>query len=209
MTTITNELISALLQVMVFSLIPFIFFLFRKGKGQTFFNYIGLIKPTAKSVVGVIVVTLIFVVMGTGLTFMDAGIRQAVISPPSVTGNLRAMGCNGVSLSVLLIIALVKTSLSEEIFFRGFLAKRLIHLLGFKPGNFLQALIFGLIHLLLFWLLTKTTILPLAIIFVFSSVAGWVIGYIKEKYARGSIIPGWIAHGLGNTLSYFIIAFIL
>lgn len=209
MTPIINELISALLQVLVFTLIPFVFFLFRKDKSQTFFRYIGLYQPTAKSVAGVIVVTLLFVSMGTGLTFIDAGIRQAVISPPSVTGNIRAMGCNGVSLSVLLIIALLKTSLSEEIFFRGFLAKRLIQLLGFKTGNLLQALIFGLIHLLLFWLLTRTTVLPLLIIFIFSSVAGWVIGYIKEKYARGSIIPGWIAHGLGNTLSYFIIAFML
>jgi membrane protease YdiL (CAAX protease family) len=127
----------------------------------------------------------------------------------SVTGKLRLMDLNAISLSILLIIALLKTSFSEEILFRGFIAKQLIHKLGFKTGNFLQATVFGVIHLVLFWLLTKTTFIPLTFILIFSSFAGWVIGYIKEKYANGSIIPGWIAHGLGNTISYFIIAFII
>jgi hypothetical protein len=29
------------------------------------------------------------------------------------------------------------------------------------------------------------------------------------EYANGSIVPGWIAHGLGNTMSFFILAFII
>jgi len=57
--------------------------------------------------------------------------------------------------------------------------------------------------------LTKTTAIPLIVITVFSTGMGWIIGYIKEKYANGSIVPGWVAHGLGNTISYSIIAFIL
>ncbi|MBK7959292.1 MAG: CPBP family intramembrane metalloprotease [Bacteroidetes bacterium] len=80
---------------------------------------------------------------------------------------------------------------------------------GFKIGNLLQAAIFGLLHLLLFWLLTSASFIPLIVITVFSTLMGWIIGYIKEKYANGSIIPGWIAHGLGNTISYAIIAFML
>jgi hypothetical protein len=50
---------------------------------------------------------------------------------------------------------------------------------------------------------------PLAFIFAVSTVGGWLIGYIKEKQAAGSIIPGWIAHATANVLSYAIIAFVI
>jgi lysylphosphatidylglycerol synthetase-like protein (DUF2156 family) len=68
-------------------------------------------------------------------------------------------------------------------------------------------MLFGVIHLVLFWALTKATIAFLLFSFLFSFVAGWTIGYVKEKYANGSIMPGWIAHATGNVLSYIIIAF--
>ncbi|WP_156138344.1 hypothetical protein [Sphingobacterium sp. T2] len=38
---------------------------------------------------------------------------------------------------------------------------------------------------------------------------GKTLGYIKEKKGNGSIIPGWVAHGLGNFVTYFTIAFVL
>jgi len=209
MIQLVNEIISTILQIGLFTLIPFIFFLFRKDKTLTFFRYIGLYKPTTKPLLYVILASLIFLIAGIGLTFIDDRIKQAVLSPNSVTGKLRLMGLNATTIAILLIIALFKTSFAEEILFRGFIAKRLINKLGFKIGNILQAIIFGLLHLLLFWQLTETTFIPLTFIFIFSSFAGWTIGYIKEKFANGSIIPGWVAHGLGNTLSYFIIAFII
>lgn len=209
MGQIITEFISAILQVMGLTLIPFVFFLFRKDKDQTFFKYIGLTKPTIKSVIIVFSVAFLFVVIGVGLAFIDEGWKQALLSPNSVTGKIRLMGFSMTSVLVLLIIALIKTSLSEEIFFRGFIAKQLTNKLGFKIGNILQSLIFGLMHLLLFGLLTKIPLLPLIVIFVFSTLAGWAIGYVKEKYANGSIVPGWIAHGLGNTISYAIVAFMM
>jgi membrane protease YdiL (CAAX protease family) len=209
MTQIVTEFISAILQVIAFSIIPFIFFLVRKDKNESFFQYLGLIKATRTSVVYVIGISLIFVLIGIGLTFVNEGWKQATLSPNSITGKIRLMGFSITSVTVLLIIALIKTSFSEEIFFRGFLAKKLIKKFGFKSGNFLQALIFGLVHLLLFGLLTEITFLPLTIILVFSTLAGWMIGFIKVRYANGSIIPGWVAHGLGNTISYAIIAYIL
>ena len=209
MIQLVNEFISAVLQIIAFTLIPFIVFLFRKDKSVTLRRYIGLYQPTRPSVVYSIFVSLIFLIAGIALVFIDDGMKEVVMSPTSVTGKLRAMGLNTISILTLLIIAGLKTSLSEEILFRGFIAKRLIRGLGFKTGNFLQALIFGLVHLVLIWVIVKPAISGVIILFIFSSLAGWVIGYIKEKYAGGSIIPGWIAHGLGNTLSYFIIAFVI
>ena len=207
MTEILSELFSTILQIGVFTLIPFLFFIFRKDKTLTFRQYIGLYKPTTKSIVYVLFVSLLFVAVGIGMTFIDSGIKQAVMTPPSITGKLRLMGLNSNTIVILLIIALFKTSFAEEILFRGFIAKQLNKKFNFNIGNILQALIFGIIHLILFWALTKSTLMPLIFIFVLTTFAGWTIGYIKEKYANGSIIPGWIAHGLGNVISYMIIAF--
>jgi membrane protease YdiL (CAAX protease family) len=207
MTEILSELFSTILQIGVFTLIPFLFFIFRKDKTITFRQYIGLYKPTTKSIVYVLFVSLLFVAVGIGMTFIDSGIKQAVMTPPSITGKLRLMGLNSNTIVILLIIALFKTSFAEEILFRGFIAKQLNKKFNFNIGNILQALIFGIIHLILFWALTKSTLMPLIFIFVLTTFAGWTIGYIKEKYANGSIIPGWIAHGLGNVISYMIIAF--
>jgi uncharacterized protein len=209
MIQILSELISALLQLFVFSLIPFIFFLFRKDKTVTFLKYIGLIKPTKKSLKYVVGVALLFVIAGLGLTFINESWKNAVLLPNSVTGKIRLMGFSTKTIIVILIIAMIKTSLSEEIFFRGFLAKQLINKFGFKVGNVSQATIFGSVHLLLFGFLTKISFLPISMIFIFTTLAGWTIGYIKEKYANNSIVPGWVAHGLGNLISYTTIAFFI
>ncbi len=204
-----NELISALLQIGVFILIPFIVFLFRKSKTESFQQYIGLIRPTSISIRYSIFISLLFLSSVIVLLFLDDNLKQIMLEPPSITGKLRGMPLNFNTVMILLIIALFKTSLSEEILFRGFIANRLMNWLGYKRGNVLQALIFGLVHLLLFWLMTRASVSVLLFIFGFSTFAGYCIGFIKEKYAHGSIIPGWIAHGLGNALSYSIIAFVI
>lgn len=85
-------------------------------------------------------------------------------------GKLRVMGLSSASVIILLITALFKTSLAEEILFRGLIAKRLINKLGFKIGNLLQAFVFGILHVLLFWLLIKAKLIPLIIIFILISL---------------------------------------
>lgn len=62
---------------------------------------------------------------------------------------------------VILIWAVVQTSLSEEIFFRGFLGNRLFEKLG-NGGNVIQAIIFGGIHIVS---VVGKGILPMVIIF--------------------------------------------
>ena len=204
-----GHLISTVIQLGIFTLIPFVFFQFRRDRIQSFKQYIGFYKPTGKSILYVLITSVLILISGIILALTNAGIKEAVFAPNSVTGQIRQMGFSIIGVFTLLIIALFKTSLAEEIFFRGFIAKQLTNKFGFKIGNVLQALIFGLIHLILFWALTKTTIIPLLIIFSLSTIAGLLIGMVKEKYANGSIIPGWIGHGIGNVLAYSIIAFLL
>lgn len=204
-----NEIVSTIIQLIAFSLIPFIAYLFRKNKKQSFLQYIGLYKAETKSVKLAVLASALVLISGIALTFFNEGIRQAILNPPSITGELRLSGFSLTTILILLTVAILKTSLAEEILFRGFITKRTIKIFGFKTGNIIQATIFGLIHVLLFWFLTKTSVIFLILIFGFTFSAGWIIGLINEKYGNGSIIPGWIAHGLGNTLAYFIIAFVL
>jgi membrane protease YdiL (CAAX protease family) len=208
MVIIINQLISAILQVIAFSVIPFIFFLFRKDKSVSFLQYIGLYKASPTSIRYAMVTSLLFVTTFVGIIFMNESVRHVVVTPPSVTGTIKATDSKGVAVALILIIALIKTSLSEEIFFRGFIAKRLMSLWGYMVGNIVQSLIFGIMHVLLIWKLNPG-IVAMLFIFTFTTLAGFVIGLIKEKYARGSIIPGWVAHGLGNVVSYTIIVFVI
>lgn len=209
MQTLINEWIATGIQIGLFALIPFLFFLFRKDKSVSFLRYIGLFRPTEKSVSYSLLASLIFLASGLGMLLMDGGIKELMLHPNTVTGMLHDMGLSLTSVLILLTIALFKTSLAEEIFFRGFLGTKLVEKFGFSSGNLFQSLIFGLLHVFLIAALIKTSWGTLVFVFMLSTFAGWVMGYIKIKFANGSIIPGWIAHGLGNALSYAIIAFVL
>jgi membrane protease YdiL (CAAX protease family) len=112
------------------------------------------------------------------------------------------MGFGFEYLTILFIVALFKTSFAEELFFRGFIAKRLKSILGFQKGNLFQSIIFGLIHAVLFSFITSNIIF-LIVIFIVPSIGAFATAYVNEKIANGSILPGWISHGLANVLSYF------
>lgn len=203
-----NETISAISQILVFSLIPFIVYLIRTKSAKGFLHYIGLKKSTRKANLLAVLTSLIFVTAGVGLPLISEELREMMFHPESITGKFRAMGFGVESVGILLVIALLKTSFSEEILFRGFIAKRLISWLGFQRGNILQAFIFGAIHVLLF-LVLKSNVIFLVFIFFLTSLGAYVAAYLNEKMANGSIIPGWIAHGLGNAISYAVVGFLL
>jgi hypothetical protein len=42
---------------------------------------------------------------------------------------------------------------------------------------------------------------------LFTAATGWLNGWMKYRLAKGSILPGWAAHGTANLLAYTIIAF--
>lgn len=209
MVVLISEAISAILQLAAFTLIPFIVFLFRKDRALSFTRFIGLTAPGGASIVMAAGLSLLFTAGGLGLAFISNDFRAMLFDPHSVTGKLRALGPDGTGVACLLLIAWVKTSLSEEILFRGFIARGLIGKLGFGAGNIFQALIFGAVHLALFWAIVGASVVALGFIFAFSTLAGWMVGLVKTRYANGSILPGWIAHGLGNTMAYAVVAYAL
>ena len=98
---------------------------------------------------------------------------------------------------------LIRTGLSEEILFRGFILKRIQNKFGFIAGNVIQALAFGLMHGVPFGLATHNigvtvllTLLPGAL--------GFYMGWLNEKKFSGSIIPSWLVHSIVNTITTII-----
>lgn len=203
-----NQLISALLQLVGFSLIPLVVFLIRKKTFKGFLNWIGIRKSNKRANLLAFLVMLVSAIPLIALSWFNEEFWQIMTDPASVTGQFRAQGFSTSALISLLIVAVLKTSLTEEIFFRGFVAKRLIAVTNFRTGNIIQALIFGIIHTLLFLSVTSNVFF-LTVIFLFPAITSYFKVYLNEKMANGSIVPGWIAHGSANILAYSTIGFIL
>jgi membrane protease YdiL (CAAX protease family) len=203
-----EETLSTILQIILFTLIPFLVYLIKTKSAKGFWNYIGLKKSRKNANFLALLVMLLMALPILMLTIINQEFREVMTNPESVTGKIRQMGFGIEAVATILIVAIFKTSLSEEIFFRGFLAKRLIAITSFQTGNIIQAFLFGAIHVLIFIPITDS-LLFLPVIFFFPALGAYFITYLNEKLADGSIIPGWIAHGTANLVSYSFVAFIL
>lgn len=206
---VISFLASSLLQVALFSIVPFVVYLLRKKKGQSFPDYVGLHSSPCRPLLPALALSLLFFAAASMVIYYDTGLFNTIRSPRSVQGQLHLLGPGATSLAALLLVAWLKTSLAEEIFFRGFLGKTLVGAWGFRAGNAVQALLFGAMHSLLFGSLTGASFLSLGFIFLLTSITGWLLGYLTEKKARGSILPAWLVHASVNTVSYYIFSFIV
>jgi len=188
--------ISAITQLGLFSLIPFIWWLIT-AKQVSFFKWIGLKKPkfsisVAKFMAIAISVSVLYTVA------MIVIMQNMLGETGTATSQFSSKGI-GV-LPQILVYAIVQTGLSEEIFFRGFLCKRFTNRFGFKVGNTLQALIFGLVHGIPFGIATRN--IPVCVLLiVLPGTIGWLQGWMNEKCSSGSIIPSWLFHATMNVFS--------
>ncbi len=191
-----NELVGALIQVLLFSLIPLIFWYVTAHKKESFFKWIGLKKPLCDSSLKMallsIVVTLVyFIVVSRCIKFLPEGVT---------TAGSQFAGQGIFALPSVFFYAFLRTALSEEILFRGFLLKRIQSRFGFMTGNCVQALLFGLMHGIPFGLATNNA-LAFLLLTLIPGLFGWYQGWLNEKKCEGSIIPSWILHGCINLLT--------
>lgn len=199
-------LLSALVQLFFFTIIPFLWWLCTAAKKENFFVWIGLKKPAVN---GSIVKTLCFVV----LVSAAYGVLMTAIMDLFLQGNenitLAASEFAGRGQSALPDIfayGLIRTGLSEEIFFRGFLGKRFVKRFGFGAGNIMQALLFGAVHGVPIGLAAGNVFLAI-LITALPGAIGWLQGWLNEKKCGGSILPSWILHAAMNVLSGLTAAF--
>ena len=160
MTLFMSKLMSGIMELLIVSVIPFITWLIWSRKKVGFFDWIGL-KPIQSQQKG----RLVLIIFGfTLLSFLLSFVLFRWLY--SIKTGFADFSGKGIgALPTILAIAILGTALPEEIFFRGFLLKRLQGKLGFLGANLVQSLLFGLMHALMF--IQQTDVLIAMVIFAF------------------------------------------
>ena len=198
MTLAINKIINSLLEIILFSLLPFLFWYFSARKQERFTDWIGLkkIKGAKKTALAIIIVTTFYLLISLILLNSLKNIENATSE---------FQGLSFAALPAIFIYAVFNTSFPEEILFRGFILKRLANKLGFAKANFIQSLLFGLLHGVMFFPLVGN--LKSILIILLTSLAAFAMGYVNEEISGGSIIPGWIIHAISNLIAGIYLAF--
>lgn len=199
---LVNKIISSIMQIILFSLIPLIWWLITARKKESFFKWIGLKKIEKEnkksSAVNMLVIAIGYLIVSFITIYLIKDIETA-------TSEFDGMGIS--ALLPALIYAIFNTSLPEEILFRGFLLKRIANQFGYMPANIIQSMIFGLLHGLMFF--NVLGIVKTIIIIFFTGMIAFAMGYINEKKANGSILPSWFIHALSNIFASIVAMFSL
>lgn len=200
MSLFISELLSSIVQIILFAVIPFICWIITAKKRLNFFQWIGLKTSEAgnskKLYIWIICTIVGFWMVGEFSLYLLKDAQTA-------TSNFAGKGIQAIP--SIIIYAVFHTALSEEILFRGFLLKRIAARFGFQIGNTVQALLFGLLHGAMF--LSEVGFIKAGLLVLFTASIAWTMGYLNEKKAGGSIYPGWFIHGVTNILSGLVAAF--
>ena len=199
MTLFMSKLMSGILELLIVSVIPFITWLIWSRKKVGFFDWIGLKKVQTQQKR-----RLLLTIFGFFLLFLLFSIIVFAWFDSSQTATADFSGKGIGALPAILAYAILGTALPEEIFFRGFLLKRLQGKLGFLGANLVQSLLFGLMHALMF--IQQTDVLIAMVIFAYTSLIAFVLGAINEQQANGSILPSFFIHTLVNTTAGLLFA---
>ena len=185
-----SELFSSVVQVLLFTLIPFLTWLLTARKKESFFSWIGFKKITSdkKECAKYSIVTIIISLVVGFIVY------KLFLSGDWNKSDFAGTGIIGIPSAIL--SSYIHTALSEEILFRGFIQKRLQSVLNFKVATIIQAVLFGFAHIV--FIFDKINFVEGAALVIFPIIPGVLIAYINEKKAAGSIIPGWIMHGTMN-----------
>ncbi len=196
MSDFINELVGAILQVLVFVAVPFIWWLITARKKENFFKWIGFKKISHKgnAVITVLLTIAVFLAYGFATTFLTKAFSGDITSAGS---NFAGKGPSYIPEA--LVYGFIRTGLSEEILFRGFFLKRFANRFGFIPGNIIQSIMFGLMHGIPFGL-ASGKILVAVLLTLLPAAVGFYMGWVNEKKCGGSIVPSWLMHGITNGL---------
>lgn len=198
-----DNIFSAIVQLLLFMIIPFVWWIVTSKGKVRFFEWIGLKKIQTNNYYRLLSYWILILL---GLFMVAFFIMPFIVSSEDSATTSQFYGKGIKVLASALIYSYIQTGLAEEIFFRGFLAKRLIAKFKFLLGNITQAFIFGLLHGILLY----QTIGLIKAIFVvlITGTIGWFEGYLNEKQSGGSIVTSWLLHGTTNLLAALSVMFI-
>ena len=160
-------------------------------------------KTTAAiAIITAITITAIIIV---SIAFLLSGVLPLYLIKDIETATSEFNGLGATAIPAIVVYAAFNTAFPEELLFRGFLLKRLANKFGFNIANLTQALLFGLLHGVMFFSLVGA--FKAILIVVLTGAIAWLMGYINEKHSNGSIVPSWIIHTIANLFSGICAAF--
>lgn len=201
---------TAVANTIVFAFIPLIWWFIKHRKEVSFFEWIGLYKPQLKSKIWVLALFAVLYYFFYNFDFtklVNPETLKEIENSSSVAANAFA-GIGTMAILPALIENFIANGLAEEILYRGFLCKRFCGKLGASKGIVLQAVLFGLMHNIIYiiaglnvglWYHTLT--------FIFTGTGALLLGYLNEKIFNGSIVPSILLHGTGNFIASMLVAF--
>ncbi len=203
----TTIILNTIIQLIVFSTIPFIYYLFNRKNESSFLSFLGLKRCNKKYLLFALLcafcistissILYYFYLKQSNQLFFQMELNKIIdVSLSSIT----------ITISTIFIYSYLKTGLAEELFFRGFVAKLIRKKINFKIANLIQSIIFAMIHVALILTITQElSIVIFAFILPFlSSLIGF---YLNEINPEKSILPSIILHGTSNLL-FFIVVYI-
>jgi len=212
MQLIISNAIGAITNLIIFSLIPVLWWFIKHRKETSFFKWVGLYKPELKSkwwVVVIFAIVYYFVYSFDITMFVSEESMNVVGESESVSANVYT-GIGMAAIIPALIQNFIANGVSEELLYRGFIGKRLCAKFGTVPGIIVQAVLFGLMHNGLYVLAGVPIGIDFHIaMFLFTGTAGLLLAWLDEKIFNGSILPSILLHGLGNFIGSMRVAFML
>ncbi|MCD8157192.1 MAG: CPBP family intramembrane metalloprotease [Clostridiales bacterium] len=192
-----SALTDAVVQVILFSIIPLIWWVVTARKRENFFHWLGFHKFKTENRRQYLIWFL-----GILAGSFVVGEFAILIRGDLAIGDSAYKGLGLAAVPSIVMFSFIQTALSEEILFRGFLLKRMANSFGFRTANIIHAAIFAVIHLLEVW--GQTSFVAGAVIVIYPFVVALLLGYINEKKSDGSIYPSWLIHGTLNTVEHIL-----
>ncbi len=209
-TAISNSIVehinffSKIITLTVLSFIPLLVEIIR---GKDPIEYYGLTLSHLKKVK---IKEVIFIAIAIFISFsiidnLFFHLWKTIVNSKSkipVGGNLATFAKS--NLFFLAIFLCLSGTFVEELWFRGVIQYKLKPLKFLKRINphfaiIVQSILFGLIHFIPIYSLTHFPLATKIYFFIYPTIVGLIIGYIKERY--DSLLPGWIIHFSDNLLS--------
>lgn len=210
MELILSSIATTVINLIVFSLIPLIWWFCRHRKQIGFFEWIGFYIPKLQSKWYVLIIFAVLYYFFYNFDFtqlVDKETLNYISNSSAVSANAFA-GIGAVAILPAFIENFIANGVAEEILYRGFLCKRLCSKFGSIQGIIMQAVLFGLMHNALYILVGLNVGIWYHILtFVFTGMGALLLGWLNEKIFNGSIIPSIILHGAGNFIATMLVAF--
>ena len=203
MVNLIQQMTNALIQIVLFMLLPFSWWFVTARRKSSFLDWIGFkpLKDTGNHKMWL----WIFLGLLSFTSFSYLVLYTIVKDLKTATSSFSGLGFQ--ALPAVMIYSLFQTSLPEELLFRGFLLKRFSVCLPFGVANTIQATLFGLLHGLMF--ITEVSWLQTLLIILCTGGIAAYLGFVNEKKSGGSILASWIMHALANVVTGMLSAFLL